>query len=1036
MPTYRELMDAAEKADKAGDSVDAKRLLELASIEQGKSTAPVDTQLPAGERIGGFLPSFVGPRPVENRPETFTGRIGSFLERDKENPSFDEGQLMSAAAPTGREMLAATVRNAPPIIASIISRGRVAAPSSIAVPSELLARKIEGLSTTDKEAAGEAAFAGVSNLLPQLGLGKQTSMLGRAFMGGLKTGAATATIFGGAEQARSLINTGELMGPKEMFDRVKLATLFGTGLGGLAGSTGSIADTLQTVRASRDVLESIGVKNPTLGALVPAKFGDLEAAIATTSPSVAAQREGMIFDTSEFVKRRLATNPELATNEALAKQFQDVVPKYDEAYKRFTSAQTALDDANAKLAQAQETLSPEFLEKAKDELLVSQFNAVSAKALSAKANALSDLMDLDPTIGASSTQYAKEVSQQLKETIALRKQTASQMIGEINKQGSFINGESIRTSVQTSLGKKDLDTDAGKSIMATLDRYLKKRKPEQPESLIAIDRFGNVPKAPEVPTMLSMDEFRELRNDISNDLLRLGDAVSYSTSEAMAAKVYGAASDSVSKQIEKLPDGKNLVKQYDAFKTYYRETSEILNSKLGNSLLNGTITDDAISSLATNLIGGKADDIAQYVSFVNAVSKLDPNVRAAALTPVVSAIKTQLLTKNTSAGRVNWNGVAEDALEMSKYTDMKQYFDVASLGFGDEKAIRAWSKATKSFKPGELRPDDIALALDDPRFQEVLVGSKEVLGVNSEGSQLRRLLSEAAFANKVKEAAINRESGRLGAANVALAEARAFAKKAGMDNDAQKAVFQSVSDNPEYSIFSGKGNFSLTRDPSKTTQTITNFILGSDTPNATAWMAHLRKNNPDAALIVSENMIANQLRDFLVPSKYAGSSTQVDVKAVRQYLESADYVKVKKIMGEEYSKRFDVMLKGISSLDDALMMKPGTNYSKTLGNFYGMVAGLQNSPKGVFPRQQIGQTRFLTTLGSYVGNGAYRSLAMVVTRPNFADPILGLTRAFSDSVAMLPSQQAIILMNDSRLIEEQAKVKQAQEKANQQAPSR
>ena len=967
--------------------------------------------------------------PVEATPNTFTGRIGAFLEKDMENPSFDEGQLMSAAAPTGREMLAATVRNAPPIIASFLSRGRVAAPSAIAGPSELLARKIEGLSTTDKEAMGEAAFASVSNLLPQMKLGKETSMLGRAFMGGLKTGAATATIFGGAEQARSLINTGELMGPKEMYDRVKIPVLFGTGLGVLTGSTGNIADTLETARAAKEIYESIGVKNPTLGALLPAKFGDLEAAIAITSPSVLAKRESMVFDTSEFVKRQLATNPELSTNEALAKQFQDVVPKYDEAYTRFTSAQAALDDANAKLAQAQETLSPEFLEKAKDELLVSRFNAVSARA-----SALNDLMPLDPAIGASSTQYAKEVSQQLKETIALRKQTASQMTREINKQGSFINGEAIRKSVQASLGK-DLDTDAGKSIMATLSRYLNKRKPEQPESLIAIDRFGNVPKAPEVPTMLSMDEFRELRNDISDDLLSLGDAVSYSKSEAMAAKVYAAASDSVSKQIAKLPDGKNLVKQYDAFKTYYRETSEILYSKLGNSLLRGTITDDAIGSLATNLIGGKADDIAQYVSFVNAVSKLDPNVRAVALTPVVNAIKTQLLTKNTSAGRVNWSGVAEDISKISQYKDMKQYFDVASLGFGDEKAIRAWSKATKSFKPGELRSDDIALALDDPRFQKVLVGSEEVLGVNSEGSQLRRLLSEAAFKNKVKEAAINRESGRLGAANVALAEARAFAKKAELDNDAQKAIFQSVSSNPEYSIFSGKGNFSLTRDPSKTTQTITKFILESDTPNATAWMAHLRKNNPDAALIVSENMIANQLRDFLVPSKYAGSTTQVDVKAVRQYLESADYAKVKKIMGEEYSKRFDVMLKGISSLDDALMMTPGTNYATNLGNFYGMVAGLQNA-KGTAPRFEGRQAGFLRNLATYAGNGAYRSLAMVVTRPNFADPILGLTRAFSDSVAMLPSQQAIILMNDRRLIEEQAKVKQAQEKANQQAPSR
>jgi hypothetical protein len=100
-----------------------------------------------------------------------------------------------------------------------------------------------------------------------------------------------------------------------------------------------------------------------------------------------------------------------------------------------------------------------------------------------------------------------------------------------------------------------------------------------------------------------------------------------------------------------------------------------------------------------------------------------------------------------------------------------------------------------------------------------------------------------------------------------------------------------------------------------------------------------------------------------------------------------------------------------------------------------MVAGLQNA-KGTFPRFEGRQAGFLRNLATYAGNGAYRSLAMVVTRPDFADPILGLTRAFSDSVAMLPSQQAIILVNDSRLMQEQARVKQAQEKATQQAPSR
>jgi hypothetical protein len=246
-----------------------------------------------------------------------------------------------------------------------------------------------------------------------------------------------------------------------------------------------------------------------------------------------------------------------------------------------------------------------------------------------------------------------------------------------------------------------------------------------------------------------------------------------------------------------------------------------------------------------------------------------------------------------------------------------------------------------------------------------------------------------------------------------------------MSKEEQRLAFETIEKDPSLAIFKGKGGLNLTKDPVKTTETITSFIIESNTPDAKRWMDHLKNNNPDAHAIIVENIIGNNLQDFLIPSKTAGQSTTVNIKAVKDYLtgtEKGRFQKLSDVIGPEYTNRFNAFIKAVPALDDALMYGTNQKTSTAIGNLYGIISGVKRATQGQDLGFRSQQANIAQKVGALIANGAYRTIAKSITNPKAADWLWNVNRPFADGVASLPAQQAIIMLNDKRLIEEQARL--------------
>ena len=926
--------------------------------------------------------------------------------------------LQQQGAKTG----AAMARYGAPLIAGLATGGVSAIPAVTGFMGELAARGIEGKSVLSREALGEATYSGALNVIPIPAPSQAKTFLAQGAINAAKSGLQTLGIIGGATVAKDIIQTGKIPTTtselkettKKIWENASIPTVMNAALHGMGGFARSISDDLESANARRNLLSQIGVRSPTAAALLPSKLADIEESVAAASPSVAAKREGMLSDASQSIKNQLAPRIQ-SNNEMVSNMLESKIGVYDEANARYAKAVTAAKQAeNAALeAESNINFTPEQKAQITDKALADQYNA-----LSEKASAL-----FDATIGTgniSNTSLAEKVGETISTLFDLRRKSATSMTRNLSSMGEFIDVNNIANSAKKALGN-DANTDAGKRILSTIENYAKSRAEQAPKLFDATGKSIATPSS----ALIDMGQFRELRDNISSALIGISpDASVMNKAEALASKAYGAANDALSQSISALPNGQQLLQEHNAFRNYWASTSKMLESPLGRSLYRKEINDEFIGSLAGKLIKGNADELKNLGQFADAISFADPEIKKVALSSIAEAVKNNLILNNRKNGVVDWNGIAKNITEMNSISDMGKYFDTASIGFGTPKQVQAWNAATKKFKPGDLRSDDILAALENPEFRKAI----------SDGQDTGPILSRMAFDNKAKEAALNAASNQTAAAKRSASEAREYAKKAGMSMDEQRLAFEAVQKDPSLAIFAGKGGLNLTKDPAKTTSTITNFIMESKTDDAKRWMDHLKKTDPDSHAIIVENIIGNNLQDFLVQSKTGGQATTANIKKVRSYIEGKDserFIKLSAIIGPEYTNRFNAFMKAVPALDDALMYGSNQNTSKAIGNLYGLISGVKRATQG----QELGfrsqQANIAQKAGALIANGAYRTIAKSITNPKAADWLWNVNRPFADGVASLPAQQAIIMLNDKRLIDEQARL---QNKANQPAP--
>lgn len=959
-----------------------------------------------------------------------------FTEREMAKPTTYPTEMGMGGLTSQQEAIQASqtagsmgARYGAQLLAGAATSGLSAIPAVTAFIGELGARGVEGKPVLSREALGEATFSAALNAIPTPAPSQAKTFLKQGTYNAIKSGLQTLGLIGGGTVAKDIIQTGKIPTTtaelketaKKTWENAALPTVMNATLHGMGGWARSIADDLESADAQRKLFLEIGVRNPTAGALLPEKLAEFEAVVAASSPSIAAKRQGMLSDASQSIRTQLAPRVE-SSNETVSNMLAGKIGVYDEANARYTKAVTAAQQAEKAALEAESNinLTPDQKTEIYDKALADQYNA-----LSEKSSAL-----FDATIGTgniTNTSLAQEVSKSISTLFNLRRKSATSMTRNLSSMGEFINVEDLASAAKKAL-VDELDTDAGKRIISTIENYAKVRAEKAPQLFDAAGKAIATPSS----VLIDMNQFRELRDKISSALMGMSpNATVMNKAEASASKAYGAANDALAQAILALPNGQQLLQEHNAFRNYWASTSKILESSLGRSFYYKEIKDEVIGSLAKKLIDGNADEIKNLGDFADAVSSFDPNTKKVALASIAEAIKDNLILKNKKEGVVNWNGIGNDILTMNGFEDMGKFFDVSSIGLGTPQAIKAWTAATKKFKPGDLTSGDIMAALESPQFRAAISTGEKI------GSEdIYPIFAKWAFFNKVKESAINSEIKQTFAAKRAAEAARDYAKKAGISKEEQTAAFIAAQNDPSLNFFKGNGGLSLTKDPEKTTGTLSQFIWDkADTNEARLWMDHMKKTDPDAHKIIVENIIVNNLKDFLVPSKFAGPSTIVDISKVNAFLSAKEggsrFGKLSKVIGPEYTTRFTAFLKAVPALDDAVINGGGPNTSKILGNFYALLTGAKRATEGQSVSYRLSEAGYIKQFVALVGNGAYRTIAKAITNQKYADWLWNINRPFADGVASLPAQQAIIMLNDKRLIEEQARLRS---KSNQPAP--
>lgn len=1027
MPIYTATDPATGKSIKLeGDSAPSEQEIQSAFDAVGQQNQSAQQQF-------GVVPTLSD----QERANQIADLNKRFIEREMAKPTTYPTEMGMGGLTSQQEAIQASqtagsmgARYGAQLLAGGVTGGTsIAIPSVTAFMGELGARGVEGKSVLSREALGEAAFSGALNAIPIPAPSQAKTFLEQGTRNAIKSGLQTLGLIGGGTVAKDIIQTGKIPTTtselketaKKTWENAALPTIMNATLHGMGGWARSIADDLESADAQRKLFLEIGVRNPTAGALLPGKLAEFEAVVAATSPSIAAKRQGMLSDASQSIRTQLAPRVE-SSNETVSNMLEGKIGVYDQANARYTKAVTAAQQAEKTALEAESNinLTPEQKNEIYDRSLADQYNA-----LSEKSSAL-----FDATIGTgniTNTSLAEEVVKSISTLFDLRRKSAASMTRNLSSMGEFINVDDIALAAEKALGNADSNTDAGIKIIKAIKNYAKARAEKAPQLFDATGKAIATPSN----ALIDMGQFRELRDSISTALINSGDNAAVDAAERLATKAYVAANDALSQSILALPNGQQLLQEHNAFRNYWASTSKVLESPLGRSLYRKEIKDEVIGSLAEKLIAGNAAEIKNLGQFADAISSFDPNVKKVVLGSIAEAIKDNLILKNKKEGVVNWNGIGNDILAMNGFKDMGKFFDISSLGFGTPQAIKAWTTATKKFKPGDLTSGDIMAALESPQFRAAISTGEKI------GSEdIYPIFAKWAFFNKVKEAAINAETNQTFASKRAAEAARDYAKKAGISKEEQTAAFIAVQNDPSLSFFKGNGGLSLTKDPEKTTATISQFIWDkADTTEARRWMDHMKKTDPDAHKIIVENIIVNNLKDFLVPSKVAGPSTIVDISKVNAFLSGKEggsrFEKLSKVIGPEYTTRFDAFLKAVPALDDAVINGGGANTSKILGNFYALLTGAKRATEGQGVSYRASQAGYIREFAAIVGNGSYRTIAKAITNQKYADWLWNINRPFADGIASLPAQQAIIMLNDKRLIEEQARLRS---KSNQPAP--
>ena len=825
-------------------------------------------------------------------------------------------------------------------------------------------------------------------------------------------------------------------------------------------SLGGKLQSMQQVQAEADLgraaAAELGMANPMLGDILPKRYGAQQQKIVSIDQSMRAKQDAA---RAPMAKAIFATATHAPQDEQLKAQLEPIIRVADESNAAYVAAQERMGQAQEVMAKAKAATNLDPKTRAD---IITGAIADTHKNISDQAKIGIALMVGADSIG-TQTDYAEAVGDVTKKLFGARGQAAGELLAAtgIPDNAAIIGQDALYNAAKAALGS-DAELTAGKSILETIKNWGSKtaqdavatkqlsleqmaRKAELAGTELTPAQFNaafpggiktvggklvaNQSNAPAVQSasittapeekFLTLDDFRRLRDAISDGFQGKIDTNNMNNAERLAAKTYHAMSDAHVSEIGRMfPDA---VEPYQKFRKFWAETSQLRDSDFGRALLRGEVSDSTVAGMADKLASGNVDEIKNFRKFVSLIEPMNKDVADLAMTTMGSAVRNSFLEKATDAYGVDYRKLGE---LVGRYSAKKNSpFPVELFRMGDAPTIKGWTKALQEFKPHDLTPEAIRGVMESPQIQQVLnVGGKDA------PAQVAKAMATVAFTKRVNDAVALREAGLVQKAREAFVEANSLAKRAGVDAQAAQLAMQAAEQNPLTGVFKGKGGYQLTNEAEKIdgAGTVTDLVANMRRSEARSFMNALRDKKPDLADMVERRLTANALQSMTRAEKNVpGQIMNIDTQNVRNFFEGppgmdtdTKFSQLKAAIGDDKAERLRKFASGVAKMDDASR----TSMIK---------AGLPNEAVQAAEFVRTGQSGSIQSgrsLGSLIRQGAN----MVRTKQfNLASSFLlddGMQNAFSrnagsyaDALSELPPQRAWALLQDARIMNELGK---------------
>lgn len=340
---------------------------------------------------------------------------------------------------------------------------------------------------------------------------------------------------------------------------------------------------------------------------------------------------------------------------------------------------------------------------------------------------------------------------------------------------------------------------------------------------------------------------------------------------------------------------------------------------------------------------------------------------------------------------------------------MQSILPVEKFGLGTRSQIAQSRAVIRDFSKRGLTDEAIGEAMASPLFQQAVEAGSPT------GKPLTQAMAQAEYKQRVLLAEAYFAAGMKDKANREFDKAQQALGKANLEKAQASIKLAEVRSDPAYLVLTGQAK--LSNVPEATAGRIGDLLLKAETGVGRSYLANLAKTDPATYDAVATNTLANFLE------RHLKTTGEVNFNSLRQQFsrQNTEFRKLADIFPSQTMDRLAAMPDMVRIMDDTLSARPVSDSSlRRFAQIFGLGVGTARAiQSGSVPTQALAVQGAVKTAGALLANSTYHIVASQLLNPSRS--LITPGASFAEAIARMPTQQALILMNNERLAAEMAR---------------